>query len=729
MLYDTKVGLETQITDAVSTKQDKSNLVTNISSSSTNEQYPSAKLLYDTKTSIENVLQFDTTPTANSGKLVKSGAIATALNDKVSTSTLNSSVNNLTTEINKKANQSDVNTSINNLTTEIGKKADSDAVYTKNEIDGLITGVFYYKGSVDTFAELPVTAKVGDTYNVKTADTENNVKAGDNVVWCEVGGVGHWDVLSGIVDLSAYWTGEEVQGKLDEVQDRLDEKANVAELSEVAKSNDYLDLDNKPCYYVGVDQTVVGSRTSYQDDNIYPPYRYPKKGEYNFEKTVQDYIDGFVSCSYGSDYRGFIDYTDNNWTIKENGIAVYIKNSIPWIFIIPANGLSYIYSSDKTFMFDAGIYCLIDMTTSTSSQGYIKEVKFETKYTPFDINYLPQHNHTVSEIIDVQNALSSYAKIEDVNSSLTTKVDVDPNARLMTNSEASKLAKIEDNANNYTLPAATTNTLGGVKIGENLSVSEDGTISATSLDWNNVANKPELYTKSEVDTSLSNKQDKSNLVTGVSSISTDAQYPSAKLLYNTKTNLENSIATKVDKVSGSRLMTEEEGAKLAGIEDNANNYTLPAATTTSLGGVKVGANLSVSEDGTISATSLDWNNVANKPELYTKSEVYTKSEANALFDNKQDKSNLVASISSGSTDEQYPSAKLLYDTKNAMQNLINTTKTDLETLINTKQDASNLVTAIDENSTDTQYPSAKLLYDIIGDCDVVLNEIHALIGE
>lgn len=62
---------------------------------------------------------------------------------------------------------------------------------------------------------------------------------------------------------------------------------------------------------------------------------------------------------------------------------------------------------------------------------------------------------------------------------------------------------------------------------------------------------------------------------------------------------------KVDKVSGKGLSTEDftsaEKAKLAGIAEGANAYALPAATTSSLGGIKVGANLTVAADGTLSA--------------------------------------------------------------------------------------------------------------------------------
>ena len=66
------------------------------------------------------------------------------------------------------------------------------------------------------------------------------------------------------------------------------------------------------------------------------------------------------------------------------------------------------------------------------------------------------------------------------------------------------------------------------------------------------------------------------------------------------------LATKVDKVEGKGLSTEDyttaEKTKLAGIEAGANNYVLPAATSSTLGGVKQGANVTIALDGTLSAT-------------------------------------------------------------------------------------------------------------------------------
>lgn len=52
----------------------------------------------------------------------------------------------------------------------------------------------------------------------------------------------------------------------------------------------------------------------------------------------------------------------------------------------------------------------------------------------------------------------------------------------------------------YTLPPATADTLGGIKVGNNLSITEDGVLSATG-------NVTDAYTKAETDELLDNKQD------------------------------------------------------------------------------------------------------------------------------------------------------------------------------------------------------------------------------
>ncbi len=95
--------------------------------------------------------------------------------------------------------------------------------YTKDEIDGMVASSFHYKGTKETYADLPAAAqnKVGDVWNITTKDDAHSVKAGDNVAWTGT----EWDVLSGVVDLSAYtptaefveYTNNEVQAIWDQV--------------------------------------------------------------------------------------------------------------------------------------------------------------------------------------------------------------------------------------------------------------------------------------------------------------------------------------------------------------------------------------------------------------------------------------------------------------------------------------------------------------------------------
>lgn len=83
---------------------------------------------------------------------------------------------------------------------------------------------------------------------------------------------------------------------------------------------------------------------------------------------------------------------------------------------------------------------------------------------------------------------------------------------------------------------------------------------------------------------------------------------------------------KVDKADGMGLsandFTDADKAKLAGLE----NYTLPAATADTLGGVKVGTGLTVnagvlSAAGGGTADAVEWGNILNKPDVALKSDL------------------------------------------------------------------------------------------------------------
>lgn len=102
-------------------------------------------------------------------------------------------IDGTTTDLTKK-----ITTVANNLATH---KADFDNPHKVTAEQLGLTTVYQYKGSVTTYANLPTTGqKVGDVWNVETADPDHGIKAGDNVAWDGA----QWDILGGNHDLSGY---------------------------------------------------------------------------------------------------------------------------------------------------------------------------------------------------------------------------------------------------------------------------------------------------------------------------------------------------------------------------------------------------------------------------------------------------------------------------------------------------------------------------------------------
>lgn len=102
-------------------------------------------------------------------------------------------INETTTDLTKK-----ITTVANNLATHEADFSNPHKV-TAEQLG--LTTVYQYKGSVATYADLPTTGqKVGDVWNVETADPDHGIKAGDNVAWDGA----QWDILGGNHDLSGY---------------------------------------------------------------------------------------------------------------------------------------------------------------------------------------------------------------------------------------------------------------------------------------------------------------------------------------------------------------------------------------------------------------------------------------------------------------------------------------------------------------------------------------------
>lgn len=74
-------------------------------------------------------------------------------------------------------------------------------------LESKVTSAFCYKGTVQDYADLPIEGNsIGDVWNIANADETNEVEAGDNAAWDGES----WDILAGVIDLSNYYTKEEI---------------------------------------------------------------------------------------------------------------------------------------------------------------------------------------------------------------------------------------------------------------------------------------------------------------------------------------------------------------------------------------------------------------------------------------------------------------------------------------------------------------------------------------
>ena len=163
----------------------------------------------------------------------------------------------------------------------------------------------------------------------------------------------------------------------------------------------------------------------------------------------------------------------------------------------------------------------------------------------------------------------------------------------------------------YTLPIASSSTLGGIKIGNNLSINGSGVVSAT--DTNTTYNVGDGgLTQNNFTNTLKTKLD--GIATSANNYSLPAATSSSLGGIKVGTNLSIDSGTGVLSATDTNTtysvgdggltqnnFTNTLKTKLDGIATSANNYTLPTAASDTLGGVKVGTNLSISS-GVLSAT-------------------------------------------------------------------------------------------------------------------------------
>jgi len=139
------------------------------------------------------------------------------------------------------------------------------------------------------------------------------------------------------------------------------------------------------------------------------------------------------------------------------------------------------------------------------------------------------------------------------------------------------------------LPKATASVLGGIKVGNNLIVSSDGTLNATAAPYVLTAASASVLGGIKVGNNLSINAD------GVLSATA------------TPYTLPQSTAFTLGgvKVDGNTIVVDDQGVISAtgATADADGGYILPKASATTLGGIKVGSNLSIDVNGVLSATA------------------------------------------------------------------------------------------------------------------------------
>lgn len=312
------------------------------------------------------------------------------------------------------------------------------------------------------------------------------------------------------------------------------------------------------------------------------------------------------------------------------------------------------------------------------TKSYV-DTQLATKANASNVYTKAEVDSKVSSVYRVKGSVASYANLPTgyattaaMNSALGNKVDKVSGKALSTNdyttAEKNKLAGIAANANNYSLPVATSSVLGGVKTSTGITNSS-GTIRVTygtaagtacqgndsrlsnsrpasdvsawakastkpTYTWTEITSKPSwigtskpTYTASEVGALASGgtavnaskvansfifkvaggSTEGTNLYTFNGSAAKTINVVAGSNVTLTPTSGQLSISAKdttyaVATTSANGLMSSAMVTKLNGIATNANNYSLPTATGSVLGGVKTGSNITNSS-GTISLSS------------------------------------------------------------------------------------------------------------------------------
>ena len=172
-------------------------------------------------------------------------------------------------------------------------------------------------------------------------------------------------------------------------------------------------------------------------------------------------------------------------------------------------------------------------------------------------------------------------------------------AGLMSSADKAKLDGIASGANAYSLPTASADTKGGIKIGSNLSMngevlnaidttySQGSGITISDTVISNAGVRAIATGSSNGTISVNTNGTSTNIAVyglGSAAYSATTDYATVNHIHDNATTTSNGFMSSTDK------------SKLDGIAEGANAYSLPTASSTVKGGIKIGSNLSIDDE-------------------------------------------------------------------------------------------------------------------------------------
>lgn len=504
-------------------------------------------------------------------------------------------------------------------------------------------------------------------------------------------------------DLANYYTETEINGLLN---NKADKSSVPTKISQLNNDTGFITnaVDNLTNYYlksetytktevndlIGQIKTisiqVVDTLPTTGESNVI--YLVPKEG--SKDDIYNEYI--WVNNAWeliGSTQIDLTGYATEDWVNTQ--IANFLTES--QITQLINNSLANYYTQEQVnnLLDNKADKSSIPTKTSdlTNDSGYItKSVdNLDNYYTETEINSLLGNKANTSDIptktsqltndsgyIDnTVNDLENYYKKNEtynqtqVNNLLNNKAD---KTEIPT-----KVSELENDKGYISeIPVASATQLGGIKVGDNLVITEDGVLSSIggstgTSDYNALSNKPALNTDNSVALEVNAQEEISGTVS---------------LHKVSKTGNYNDLLNKPNIPSKTSDLTNDSGY-ITNTVDNLTNYYKKSETYTQNA---IDEMLRDQEHEILTTTSLT--------HYYKKTETYNQTEVDNLLGNKANTSDIPTKTSQLTNDSGYIT--------NEVDNLTNYyTETEVNNLLSSKADTSQIPTKVSELDNDTGF--------------------------